>query len=355
MDMGVALPTKANSWEVVVRAEQLGFSHAWFYDTPLLNAEMFAAMGAAAVKTSKIKLGSGVMVPSLRFAPVAASGFATLNALAPGRIVFGVSTGFTGRATMGLRPLTLARMTKYIKVVNGLLAGETVDWDEEGGTHKIRFLNPDLGLINIDDEIPVAISALGPKARALVADLGVQWINTPSHPDRDSAEMADMQALWRDRGRDLKDLHAIAALSGRVLDEGEAYDSPKALAQAGPGASMAFHAMIEQTETGAHQSITTDFPFPAELEAYRKIYETYEPADARYLQNHRGHLMFLRPEETHVTGPVIKALTATGSKAELVERIQRLKELGYEQIQLHLRPGQEDDMMERWADVMAAV
>jgi 5,10-methylenetetrahydromethanopterin reductase len=52
MEIGFCLPTKANSWEVVKRAEELGFSHAWFYDTHLLNAEVIVAMGAAAVKTS---------------------------------------------------------------------------------------------------------------------------------------------------------------------------------------------------------------------------------------------------------------------------------------------------------------
>lgn len=101
MELGISLPTKANSWEVVKRAEELGYSHAWFYDTELLNAEMFTAMGAAAMKTSKIKLCTGVMIPSNRNAPVAASGLATLNALAPGRVCFGVSTGFTGRRRYG--------------------------------------------------------------------------------------------------------------------------------------------------------------------------------------------------------------------------------------------------------------
>src|SRR5262245_2500525 len=101
MDMAIGIPTWANAWQGVRRAEELGFSHAWFYDTPLLNAELFASMAAAAVKTSTIKLGTGVMVPSNRLAPVAASGLATLNALAPGRIVLGVGTGDTARRTLG--------------------------------------------------------------------------------------------------------------------------------------------------------------------------------------------------------------------------------------------------------------
>ena len=42
--------------------------------------------------------------------PVTANAFATLNQIAPGRIDFGVGTGFTGRRTMGLGPISLARM-----------------------------------------------------------------------------------------------------------------------------------------------------------------------------------------------------------------------------------------------------
>ena len=97
------------------------------------------------------------------------------------------------------------------------------------------------------------------------------------------------------------------------------------------------------------------FPFPEALEAYRKIYEKYEPADARYLTNHRGHLMFVRPEETHVTGDIIRALTMTGTQAELVDRMRRLKEAGVSQAQFQMVPGHENEMLERWADVMAKV
>ena len=32
-----------------------------------------------------------------------------------------------------------------------------------------------------------------------------------------------------------------------------------------------------------------------------------------------------------------------------------MKQLGYNQIQFHTVPGQENDMLERWADVMAKV
>ena len=138
------------------RAEEMGFTHAWFYDTHLLNAEVFVAMGAAAMNTCNQALHRRTD-PSNRIAPVAASALASLNALAPGRIVMGLGTGFTGRRTMGLPAITLARLEEYLRVVDALLRGETVEWHEDG-THKVRFLNPEKGYINIDDPIPAHLS-----------------------------------------------------------------------------------------------------------------------------------------------------------------------------------------------------
>ena len=73
------------------------------------------------------------------------------------------------------------------------------------------------------------------------------------------------------------------------------------MAQAGPFAAIVFHNLVEVDQFGSIVPLEGPFPFTAELEAYRKVYQTYEPADARYLSNHRGHLMFVRPEEKHLS------------------------------------------------------
>ena len=271
MEMSISLPTKARSFEVVKRGEELGYCAAWFYDTQLLNAEMFAAMGATAMVTSKIKLCTGVVIPSNRIAPVTASGLATINALAPGRVMFGASTGNTGRRTLGLGAVTQARLETYVKVVEGLLRGETVEWSEEGGPHKIRFLNPELGLINIKDPIPTVISAFGPKARRLTAKLGAGWIGPNTWPEREKAEMDEYQAAWKEFGHAKKPPRTVLTMCGRVLDEGEPVDSKLAMAQAGPFAAIAFHNMVEVDQFGSVFP-TDHFPFPKELEAYRKVY-----------------------------------------------------------------------------------
>src|SRR5580765_2957521 len=158
MDFGIALPTGADSWKVTKEAEELGFTHAWFYDTQMLSADCFVAMGAAAVKTRRIRLGTGVLIPSNRIAPVAANAFASLNKLAPGRIDIGIGTGFTGRRAMGMGAIKLAAFEDYIRVMMALLRDETVEAELEGARHTIRFLNPELGLINTRDPMALHLS-----------------------------------------------------------------------------------------------------------------------------------------------------------------------------------------------------
>jgi 5,10-methylenetetrahydromethanopterin reductase len=355
MDYGILLATSSHHWKVVKRAEELGFTHAWFYDTELLNAEVFVAMAAAAMQTTKIKLGTGVLIPSNRIAPVTASGLASLNALAPGRVNFGVSTGFTARRTLGLPAITLARLEEYIHVVQGLLKGDTVDWSEEGGTHKIRFLNPELNLINTKDPIPTHISAFGPRGRKLVAKLNAGWINTMRNAKVANDALADMQKSWSEAGRDAKTLYSTAFGGGCVLREGEPPDSPRAKAQAGPGASIVFHNLVEAEELG---SIGGSVPpqFQKNFDAYKEIYRSYQPPDARYLSNHRGHLMFLRPEEQAIiTGDLIKAFTFTGTQAELVDGVRAVKAGGYSQFGFNLRNGHEMAMLDDWAAIIAKV
>ncbi len=354
MEYGIQLATSAHHWKVVKRAEEMGFTHAWFYDTELLNAEMFVAMAAAARETTRIKLCCGVLIPSNRTAPVAASALAALNALAPGRIVCGMGTGFTARRTLGMKAVSLKRLEDYIRVVRGLLARETVLWEEEGAAHKIRFLNPELGLVNLDDPIPIHLSAFGPKGRDLAAKLGTGWM-AGGNPRGSAAALKAMTEAWTAAGRDAKALYATTFGNGCVLAEGEAADSPRARAQAGPSATMIFHDHAEEDELGT-LGMRIPPQFQATFEAYRKIYETYEPADARYLQNHRGHLMFLRPEEQAlVTAELIRTMTWTGTAAELVDGVRAVKAAGFAQFAVTLRVGHELDMLADWSKVLEKV
>ena len=102
MEFAVALASDTESWRHVKRAEELGFHASWFYDTQLLNPDVFICMALAAANTSRIRLGTGVLIPSNRIEPVTANAFATLNRIAPGRIDFGVGTGCNAFGSRGV-------------------------------------------------------------------------------------------------------------------------------------------------------------------------------------------------------------------------------------------------------------
>ena len=228
MDFGIGIASGVDGWKVAQRAEELGFTHAWFYDTQMLCADVFVSMALAATKTSRIRLGTGVLVPTNRIAPAAANGLATLGKLAPGRVDFGVGTGFTARNTMGLPAMRLDDLREYVRVVQGLLAGETVQWEAEGAPRTVRFLDPAGGLLAIGERIPLHVSAFGPRARALTADIADGWLAFVGRPSRAQRDIREMEESCRAAGRDPATLYKTAFTMGCVLDEGEPADGPRA-------------------------------------------------------------------------------------------------------------------------------
>lgn len=354
MQFGIVVATSADSWKVVQRAEELGFTHAWFYDTQMLCADCFVVMGAAAMKTSRIRLGTGVLVPSNRIAPVTANAFATLNKLAPGRIDFGVGTGFTARRAMGMDAIKLAEMQEYIRIVYALLREETVEAELEGQRRKIRFLNPELGLINTTDPIRLHVSAYGPKARAFVAKMGTGWVSFVGDLQSARATLEDFQGHWVAAGHARSELSAVAFTVGCVLEPGEPYDSPRAMAQAGPRAALYLHRAADEALAGLRNSSPADASAREAVRGYVELARSFQPEDARYLSNHRGHLLFVRPEERpFVTADLIRTSTFTATRQELIERIGAMRDMGYTQFTVQITHGQEK-AIEDWARVKDA-
>jgi hypothetical protein len=91
------------------------------------------------------------------------------------------------------------------------------------------------------------------------------------------------------------------------------------------------------------------------VEEYRQMYESYEPVDARYLTLHRGHFMFVRPdEERFLNADMLRDMTFTGTVDDLRARVRTLRDAGYQQFAVFLVPGHED-AIEDWARVRDGV
>src|SRR5437868_9556687 len=355
MDFGIGIATASDSWKLAQRAEKLGFTHAWFFDTQMITGDCFVAMAAAALKTSRIRLGTGVLVPSNRIAAVTANAFATLKGMAPGRIDFGIGTGFSARRAMGLNAVKLADMEEYIRVVYGLLNGETVETPIEGKLRKIRFLNPEIGLINNKDPIPLHISAYGPRSQALTAKLRAGWKSFVSDVPGAMNALEGMQQSWQTAGRSAGDLYATAWACGCVLAPGEAADSPRAVAQAGPRAATLLHRAADVDQQGWDNTMKVQEAGIADaIAGYVEMARHFEPPDARYLFNHRGHFVFVKPEERRfVTAELIRRTTFTATEQELRQRVAALRDAGWSQLVIPITPGQES-AIDDWARIRDA-
>ena len=91
----------------------------------------------------------------------------------------------------------------------------------------------------------------------------------------------------------------------------------------------------------------------AEIDGYISLARGFDP-ETRYLENHRGHLMVVKPEERgFVTAELIRATTFTAGEAEIRDRIDALRGAGFTQFVIQLVPGQEAALAD-WARVRKA-
>src|ERR1700692_1195604 len=188
MDISCAFATSSDTPAHVQVAETLGYRRAWLYDSPALYPDVWMVLSRCAERTSRIGLGPGVLVPSLRHPMVNAAAIAELVRQAPGRVAVAVGSGFSGRLALGTRPIPWRRVAEYVRCLKALLAGDTAEWD--GSVLQMLHL-PGFGADRPID-VPVLIGADGPKGLAVAAELG-DGVFSAALPPPEAVNAAD----WR--------------------------------------------------------------------------------------------------------------------------------------------------------------
>ncbi|OBF80521.1 5,10-methylene tetrahydromethanopterin reductase [Mycobacterium sp. 852002-51163_SCH5372311] len=307
MDISCAFATSSNTPAHVELAESLGYRRAWLYDSPALYPDVWMILNRCAERTSRIGLGPGVLVPSLRHPMVNAAAIAELVNEAPGRVVVAIGSGFTGRMALGQRAMPWRKVAEYVRCLRALLAGETAEWDGA----KTRMLHlPGFGAQRPID-VPILIGADGPKGLAVAAELG-DGVFSAAVPQPDAAKVSDWRALL---------------CFGTVLDESEDLTSPRALDAAAPGAVVLYHAMYERGGAAAVDALPGGRSWREAIEAY--------PPDERHLAIHAGHLVKAnRSDEPHVADliPFASSAALTGRADQIAEKIAGFATLGVTEI-----------------------
>ena len=160
-----------------------------------------------------------------------------------------------------------------------------------------------------------------------------------------------MHEAWQAAGRSRDSLVAVGFAAGAVLDDGEPFDSPRAMAVAGPRAATLLHRAADEVLAGLPSTVPVPEELAATVAAYVEHARRFQPQDAYYLQNHRGHLMFVRDDERpFVTAELIRRMTFTGTARQLAGRIEALAAAGCTQIAISIPPGQ-THAIEDWGRV----
>jgi 5,10-methylenetetrahydromethanopterin reductase len=301
MKISAQFATSLHSAEHIAAAEQLGYDRAWLFDTPHESPDVWMMLALAAERTTTIGLGPGVLVPTLRHPMVNASATAALAALAPGRVAVAFGTGFAGARALGAAPTSWSYLADYVRAFRGLLGGATVQWQ---GT-RMQMMHPGGHAPQRPIEVPILISALGPKGLDVATELA-DGLFTVNGQTRYAAQF-DWAAL---------------GVHGTVLAYGEALDSPRVQATAGPGNALAYHAAYE------FGGDVTALPAG---DVWLDTINQAPPQD-RHLAVHDQHLIALNRADTAAwaagSWKAIAQTTLTGTADDIGRRVREIAAQG---------------------------
>jgi 5,10-methylenetetrahydromethanopterin reductase len=255
------LPPGPRTVEYALLAEELGFRAVWCPEIPAFGHDIWVTLARIAEKTKRIKFGPSVLIPSYRHPMAQASAIATLEQIAPGRLMVGFGTGFTGRAGMGKKPLSLASMRTHITQVRTLLRGDVADID--GGL--AQFLASDGWLPDRPIDVPIYMAGQGPKARALAKEItdGLISLGGP-------AEGFET---------------CLVSTGGTVLGDDEDVTSPRASTALKPLIALAYHHRYT-TEPESLKALPNGDAWLASVDRVDE--------NLRHLSVHRGHNLVRR-------------------------------------------------------------
>ncbi|UQI46473.1 LLM class flavin-dependent oxidoreductase [Streptomyces sp. HU2014] len=335
MRAGVVVAAQPGVEDLAVRAEELGLHSFWVNDTPMVHGDPFVALSLCAKATSRIRLGIGVTSPALRSAPAAASGLASLNALAPGRIICGVGTGNTARRTLGMRPTMAARLEDFTAALQDLCAGRSTEYREGDRVRDIRFLHAGPH-VNTTDPIEFAVAALlGPKAAAVAGRRGTGLISvglldpTAWHALHDTHRHAAHSTPRDPRPR--TGSYLVTPL--HLLHEGE---DPHGDAARDATGHLVLSLLAFAADTAADTPAFAEQLGPEEREAVRRLLDrrgTTATAPDRHTKLYPNYLGRIAPQDRDLVLPsLMNTLALVGTRDDLLARISTLEQAGVDEL-----------------------
>jgi probable F420-dependent oxidoreductase len=196
--------------ELMQLAEQHGFEYGWTYDSHVLWHDPYPLLTAAALATSRIKLGLNVTNPGTREPTVTASAFATLQDISGGRMIMGIGRGDSARRTIGQQPVKVAEFERAVAMIRELVTGRPVQWnDTEVELKWAKELPP----------VPIYVAGYGPRVLAVAGRNADGVIIQLADPEIVEWIVGQVRAAAEEAGRDPQQIRVMACAPAYVSDD----------------------------------------------------------------------------------------------------------------------------------------
>ncbi len=214
---GIEFVPREAHWKTVfyaIQAEKRGFDYLWITDH-FNNRNVYVTLTEAAIYTDKITFGPGVTNPYVVNPVFTAQAVASLDEVAPGRVVLGIGAGDkTTLSYVGMemgKPLTAVK--ECIEIVRKMTSGESVVF--QGKVFKISgakfFFKP-------RGKIPIYVGAQGPKMLEMAGRVGEGVLINAGHPKDIDYAVDSLEKGVFEAGKKLTDLDVAAYTSFSIHD-----------------------------------------------------------------------------------------------------------------------------------------
>jgi probable F420-dependent oxidoreductase len=218
MEFGICIPHYGKPIDIpkvldtVRRAEELGFDSVWVTDHILVPQTLeiiyrdhmldpLALLNYVAAITTRVKIGTSVIILPYRNPIVVAKMLATTDQLSAGRLIFGAAVGWMEPEFAALRAPFADRgmfSDECLRLIKTLWTQEKVSFegqyfsftDMQASPRPLQQPHP-----------PIWVGGNSPRARRRVAEFGDGWHATAMPLDELKAGIADARNKWTRRGR----------------------------------------------------------------------------------------------------------------------------------------------------------
>src|SRR5439155_17767514 len=201
MRLAVSLRLANDNWDeaaaYAVEAERLGVDYVWSAEA--WGHDAATPLAFVAARTSRIRLGTGIMQAGTRTPALVAMTAMSLDAMSEGRFILGLGVSgpqvIEGRHGIPFRQ-PLQRMRETIEIVRRALRGERVEF--EGTAYRLPLPGGEGKALRSAAKprpnIPVYLATLSPKSLEMTGELADGWLGTSFMPEHARVFLEPMES-----------------------------------------------------------------------------------------------------------------------------------------------------------------